>query len=80
MPTVLRAGAFRFVIYANDHSPPHVHVFSADAEAKIELGRAAALPRLIENRRMKPVELAKALALVKQHQVDLADAWSRIHG
>jgi hypothetical protein len=26
MPTVLRSGALRVVIYPNDHSPTHVHV------------------------------------------------------
>ena len=26
MPTVLRLGGLRVVIYPNDHSPPHVHV------------------------------------------------------
>ena len=38
MPTVLRIGGLRFVIWPNDHDPAHVHVFSAEAEAKIELG------------------------------------------
>jgi hypothetical protein len=80
MPTVLRIDAFRFVIYLNDHSPPHVHVFTADAEARIELGQPGGFPRLLENRHMKPMALAKALALVKQHQDALVQAWSRLHG
>lgn len=36
----LRIGSLRFVIWPNDHAPPHVHVFSTDAEPKIELGPA----------------------------------------
>jgi len=37
MVTVHRAFGFRFVIFANDHSPPHVHVFGQGGEAKIVL-------------------------------------------
>jgi Domain of unknown function (DUF4160) len=37
MVTVHRAFGFRFVIFANDHSPPHVHVFGHGGEAKILL-------------------------------------------
>ena len=37
MITVHRAYGFRFVIFANDHSPPHVHVFGQGGEAKIVL-------------------------------------------
>jgi len=29
MPTVLRLGALRVVIYPNDHRPAHVHVLGA---------------------------------------------------
>ena len=61
MPTVLRIGGLRFVIWPNDHGPAHVHVFSAEAEAKIELGEPDGHPRLIDNRRMKRSDLLKAL-------------------
>ncbi|HTV36082.1 MAG TPA: DUF4160 domain-containing protein [Xanthobacteraceae bacterium] len=37
MATVHRAHGFRFVIFTNDHSPPHVHVFGQGGEAKIVL-------------------------------------------
>jgi len=37
MVTVHRAYGFRFVIFLNDHTPPHVHVFGAGGEAKIIL-------------------------------------------
>ena len=37
MVTVHRAYGFRFVIFMNDHSPPHVHVFGQSGEAKITL-------------------------------------------
>jgi hypothetical protein len=80
MPTVLRIGGLRFVIWPNDHSPPHVHVFSADAEAKIDLGAPDGTPRLIENRRMKHQDLAVALKGTLENQAMLLRRWSEIHG
>ena len=52
MPTVLKVDGLQIVIWPNDHNPPHIHVFSADAEAKIELNDAGSHSKLIENRRM----------------------------
>jgi len=37
MPTILRFGGLRVVIYPNDHAPGHVHVIGADCEAVFEL-------------------------------------------
>jgi hypothetical protein len=50
MPIVHRAGNLRFMIYLEDHGPPHVHVFSAGAEAKILLGPLGGLPLLARKR------------------------------
>jgi len=41
MVTVHRAHGFRFVIFTNDHRPPHVHVFGQGGEARIILAGAA---------------------------------------
>jgi Domain of unknown function (DUF4160) len=80
MPTVLRVDGLRIVIWPNDHTPPHVHVFSAEAEATIELGEAGRHPRLRENLRMKPAVLTKALQAVFDHQEMLMQKWREIHG
>jgi hypothetical protein len=80
MPTVLRVDALRFVIWLNDHAPPHVHVFSSDAEATIGLGGPSGHPRVIENRRMKQADLAKALRAVFNHRSALLQKWSEYHG
>jgi hypothetical protein len=80
MPTVLRADGLRIVIWPNDHAPPHVHVFSAEAQATIELGDAGQHPRLRENLRMKPAVLAKALQVVFEHHAILMQSWREIHG
>jgi hypothetical protein len=37
MVTLFRESGLRFVIFIDDHAPPHVHVFG-DGVAKIELG------------------------------------------
>jgi hypothetical protein len=57
-----------------------VHVFSSEAEAKIELADSDGYPRLIDNRRMRRVDLAKALRAVFEHRKMLKEKWSEIHG
>ena len=76
MPTIIRQDGFRIVIYPNDHLPPHVHIFKSDAEVKIELvePRVFSVEGKIGNK-----ELAKALSLVIEHQVELLEKWKEIH-
>ena len=80
MPTVLRTGSLRFVMWLNDHSPAHVHVFCGDAEARIELGTQGVHPRLVVNFGMKRADLADALRAVHEHQAALLKSWRAIHG
>ena len=80
MTTIFRIGGLRFVIWPNDHDPAHVHVFSAEAEAKIELGEPDGHPRLIDNRRMKRSDLSKALKGVFEHRALLMEQWRKLHG
>jgi len=83
MPTVLRVHGLRFVIWPNDHIPPHLHVFSADAEATIllgEPGEPGGYPGLLENRRMGRRDVARALETVLEHQSMFLRRWREIHG
>jgi hypothetical protein len=80
MATVLRIDGCRFVIWPNDHAPPYVHVFSADAEATIDLGATSGFPRLIQSRRMKKADVAKTLKAVFDHRSTLLRKWSELHG
>jgi hypothetical protein len=57
-----------------------VHVFSAEAEAKIELGEVNGHPRLIDNRRMKRGDVSKALKGVFENRLLLLEKWSKYHG
>ena len=76
MPTVLRQDGFEFVIYPNDHTPMHVHVFKSDGEVKINL-----LPvTVVESWNMKKSNARKAKRIAVEHQNFLIEKWREIHG
>jgi Domain of unknown function (DUF4160) len=80
MPTVLRIAGLRFVLWPNDHAPPHVHGLAAEGEATIDLGKPDGFPELIKNRRMSNVNLANALQGVREHRSLLLQKWYELHG
>jgi hypothetical protein len=80
MPTVHYAGSLRFMIYLEDHGPPHVHVFSAGAEAKILLGPSGGLPLLSWARGFDRASLRWAVLETRARHAKLLAAWRRIHG
>jgi hypothetical protein len=71
MPTVLRIGPYRFFFYSNEgHEPPHIHVESADGEAKFwlqppERARSFGLGRSDLRRVRDIVEANRELFLAK---------------
>jgi hypothetical protein len=76
--TVHRAHGFRFVIFPNDHSPPHVHVFGHGGEAKIMLEG----PQGIEFDWVVGIgraDLRRALQEVERERDRLIATWRRIH-
>jgi hypothetical protein len=76
MPTVLRRDGFEFVIYLDDHNPPHVHVFKADGEGKIELD-----PIVVAGVwRMKRNDVRNAKHIASENQTYLPDRWREING
>ena len=88
MPTIIKQDGFRIVIYPNDHLPSHVHVIKGDGEVRISLGSVAdedseeisISPSLITvTGKISDKDVAKALSLVTEHQIDLLDKWSEIH-
>jgi hypothetical protein len=76
MPTIIKQDGFRIVIWPNDHLPPHVHVFKNDAEVKITLTEPTVFN--VEGK-ISNKDLAKALNLVIEHQVELLEKWREIH-
>ncbi|TAJ24322.1 MAG: DUF4160 domain-containing protein [Nitrospirae bacterium] len=80
MPTVHRAGNLRFVIYLDDHGPPHVHVFSAGAEAKVLLGSPDGRPVPVWARGFDRAGLRRAVLEIETRRAKLLAAWRRVHG
>jgi len=79
MVTVHHAFGFRFVIFVNDHEPPHVHVFGQGGEAKIDLlvGGATVLAWV---RGMSRADQRRLLAAARSRHAILLNAWRTIHG
>ena len=73
MPTVLRAGPYRFLFYSSDaEEPPHVHVERDDNTAKFRPGPV----RLQSSGGFKPVEVCRIQRLVEQHREALLRSWA----
>jgi uncharacterized protein DUF4160 len=79
MVTVHRAHGFRFVIFANDHSPPHVHVFGQGGEAKIVLEGPGGI-RLDWVAGISRGDLRRVMQEVQRERERLLAMWRRIHG
>lgn len=72
MPTVMRIGRFRFFFFSNERSePPHIHVKSAEDEAKFWLDPLA----LAANYGFNGTELNEVERLVAAHRAELLEAW-----
>jgi hypothetical protein len=80
MPTVLRFGNLRVMIYTNDHRPPHVHVVGPGIEAKIALGNETGAPSLITNEGLSRRNLETALEAIDRNSEALIQRWREIHG
>lgn len=77
MPTVLRAGPYRFFFYAGDgNEPQHVHVERDACEAKFWL----ALIRLARSRGFTRKELRQIWALIETHHDALLERWHEYFG
>lgn len=79
MPTVHRAGNLRFVVFLDDHDPPHVHVFSPGGEAKLLLEGPDGRPALLWARGMDRGKLRQAMTETLAHRGKLLRAWRRLH-
>jgi hypothetical protein len=70
MPTVLRIGGLRVVIYPNDHPPAHVQVLGPGWLVVINLFGA----KVREAINCSEGETRRALRLIANHQAELVDA------
>ena len=76
MPTVLRIGSLRVLIYPNDHPPAHVHVLGPGRVVVIDLIG----PKVREAIGCSEHEARRVLRLVEDHRAELMEAWRRFHG
>jgi Domain of unknown function (DUF4160) len=79
LPTVLRFGAVRVVIYPNDHRPAHVHVIARGCEAVFNLNCPAGSVELRENYGFSRREISRIEGVLTDHLNDLCSEWERIH-
>ncbi|MEI7843808.1 MAG: DUF4160 domain-containing protein [Gallionellaceae bacterium] len=76
MPTILYINGFRFIIWPDDHEPPHIHVFKGAGEAKVSIDK----PRLVFLIGLSKQEARFILNTVIEHQKTLLKEWEKIHG
>jgi hypothetical protein len=79
MPTVMRIGGLRVVVYLNDHRPPHVHVRGAGTEAVFILNCAGGPPALRGSHGFTTAELNRIASILAGNVSALCGAWERIH-
>lgn len=78
MATVHRAHGFRFVIFPNDHDPPHVHVLGQGGEAKIILEGAGGI-ELDWVVGIGRGDLRRVMLETSRERKHLIAMWRRIH-
>ena len=80
MPTVLRIGGLRVVIWPNDHRPAHVHVKGADGEAVFKLRCPGGPPVLRESYGFRLADLNRIEDALAAAITALCAEWRTIHG
>jgi hypothetical protein len=71
-PVILREGKYTVVMYTRDHPPPHVHVKSAEKEAKISIEPV----EMLENWGFKSSEIRAIMDIIQAHQKVLTEKWA----
>lgn len=73
MPTIFILFGFRFMFYANDHEPIHIHVTKGDVNAKFTIFPVA----LVQNNGLKLSELKLVESLIEENQEVIAEHWNK---
>jgi hypothetical protein len=80
MPTVLRLGSLRVVIYPNDHRPAHVHVIGQGSSAILNLNCPDGPVSVRANFGFSERQLHGIQAKLLEQIAELCKAWEEIHG
>jgi hypothetical protein len=76
-PTILRERGFRVLVYSNEESRIHVHVFCANGQAKFWLEPNV---ELAENYGLRSGEIGKAQRLIEEHYDEITRRWQEHFG
>lgn len=76
-PTVFRTRGFRFFFFSREEARPHVHVVSANGEAKFWLQPEI---RLAKSYHYSRKQLRDIAAIIEEHQIELIRAWQEHFG
>ncbi len=81
MPTIWRSGGLRFVIWPDDHAPPHVHIVRGKLLAAIiNLGMEENSVSVKANYRLNRRELALVVQVVATNNDMFRKEWTKMHG
>lgn len=73
MPTIFILFGFRFMFYANDHEPIHVHVIKGNTRAKFKIFPV----ELVENHGLKAAKLKLAESVIEENEEIIAEHWNK---
>lgn len=76
-PTVFREGPFRFFFFSREEERLHIHVQSADGEAKFWVEPRIELAR---NYGLSAQDLRRVEQLIEEREQEIRHAWSRHFG
>lgn len=76
-PTVFRDGPFRFFFFSREEARLHIHVQSADGEAKFWVEPSIELAR---NYGLSAQDLRRVEELIEEHEQEIRDAWGSHFG
>ena len=71
-PTLLKVGPYRFFFFSREEERPHVHVVSAEGEAKFWLEPTIALAQY---EGFKRAQLRKLQKIVEENYEEFIEAW-----
>ena len=80
MPTIFSVGAYRIVVFANDHAPAHVNVLGPDGHAKFVLGLGAVDVALTEVDGIGKRDLRRIAAAIIDRFDECMATWEKMHG
>ena len=76
-PTILRADGYRFFFFSREETRKHVHVLSAEGEAKFWLEPEI---ELAKNYRYSRKQLKSIEKLIEENYHEISSAWKRHFG